>query len=209
MEDVRRLGVPGVPVTVIGGRFVHGWNPRGLADLAGVAYTEGERLTPTELATRLDQVLAANQRVLRQIPDHCLELKAPGRDRTVRDLGYHIFRVAAAFVDCREQDRFLEAWFRERPPAAMADGEAVARHGQGVRERLAGWFARPGWCDGMVTTYYGTHPAHDLMERTAWHAAQHLRQMYWFLEQMGVVPEGRLTDEEDLRGLPFPREVWS
>lgn len=208
LEDLLRLRIPGVPATVIGDRVVHGWNPRALAELVGVTYVEGERLSPEQLAQRLDAILAANQRLLRQIPLDRMGLKGPGRDRTARDLGYHIFRLSAAFVDCREQGHFPETWFHEKAPAGMVDGEAIARHGQGVRERLAAWFARPGWCDGVVHTYYGSHHAHDLMERTTWHAAQHLRQMYWFLDQMGIVPDGRLTDE-DLRGLPFPREVWS
>jgi hypothetical protein len=46
------------------------------------------------------------------------------------------------------------------------------------------------------------------MERTTWHAAQHLRQLYWFIGKMGVTPETPVTDA-DLKGLPFPTAVWS
>jgi hypothetical protein len=46
------------------------------------------------------------------------------------------------------------------------------------------------------------------MERTTWHAAQHLRQLYWFIGKMGVTTEAPLTDA-DLEGLPFPKAVWS
>ena len=46
------------------------------------------------------------------------------------------------------------------------------------------------------------------MERTTWHAAQHLRQIYWLLDRMGVRAESPLADA-DLDGLPIPREVWS
>ena len=90
----------------------------------------------------------------------------------------------------------------------MVDGEDIARYGDTVRRRITAYVARPGWCEGTVDTYYGPQSTHDFMERTTWHAAQHLRQIYWFLEQMGVKAEAPLTDA-DLAGLPFPTEVWS
>jgi hypothetical protein len=77
-----------------------------------------------------------------------------------------------------------------------------------VRRRVAAYCAQPGWCDGMVSTYYGPQSAHDFMERTTWHAAQHLRQIYWFLDRMAVPADSPLTDV-DLDGLPIPRDVWS
>jgi hypothetical protein len=59
-----------------------------------------------------------------------------------------------------------------------------------------------------VGTYYGQQTAHELLERTTWHAAQHLRQLYFFLERMGIAPENPLT-EEDYKGLPIPKDIWS
>jgi hypothetical protein len=47
------------------------------------------------------------------------------------------------------------------------------------------------------------------MERTTWHAAQHRRQLYWFLERMGVTPDAPLRDDPELAGLPSPNAVWS
>lgn len=91
--------------------------------------------------------------------------------------GFHLFRLSAAFRDTREQGHFPEEWLLEDPPAAMNDGAAIAAYGATVRDRLAQWFRRPGWCDGTVSTYYGEQSAHELMERTTWHAAQHLRQL--------------------------------
>ena len=207
-RDLEAVGVSRVPATIVGDRVVHGWNPQELAELVGRSHVEPEPLTPSELARRLDTVLAATQRALRQIPHEHLGMKAPGRDRTVRQLGFHVFRLSVAFVDTREQGHLAAAWFEESPPADMTDGDAVARYGDTVRRRLALYSARAGWCDGTVSTYYGPQSAHQFMERTTWHAAQHLRQIYWFLEQMGVAAEAPLTDA-DLEGLQFPREVWS
>lgn len=61
---------------------------------------------------------------------------------------------------------------------------------------------------GVVETYYGPKTAHELLERTTWHAAQHLRQLYAFLERMGVSVDNPLG-EADFEGLPMPKEVWS
>jgi hypothetical protein len=119
-----------------------------------------------------------------------------------------VFRVAASYADTRELGNLDGAWFEENAPPEMADGDAVARYGETVRQRLRACFARPGWCDGEVSTYYGPQSAPEFMERTTWHAAQHLRQIYWFLDELRVEKDAPLTDA-DLDGLPFPREVWS
>jgi hypothetical protein len=156
----------------------------------------------------MDMVLAATQRAIRQVPREHLGMKYPGRDRTVRQLAFHVFRVAASFADTREQGHLDGAWFEENAPGEMADGEAVASYGETVRQRLRAYFTRPGWCDGQVSTYYGPQSAPEFMERTTWHTAQHLRQIYWFLDEMRVAKDAPLTDA-DLEGLPFPKEVWS
>jgi len=207
-RDLEPFGIPRVPATIVGDRVVHGWNPKALAELVGARYEERKQLAPAELARRLDTVLVATQRALRQVPLEQLGMKAPGRDRTIRQLGFHVFRVSASFVDTREQGHLSEHWFEESPPAEMADGEAIALHGETVRRRVAAYCAQPGWCDGMVSTYYGPQSAHDFMERTTWHAAQHLRQIYWLLDRMGVQAESPLADTE-FDGLPIPRDVWS
>jgi hypothetical protein len=208
MADLERLGIPIFPATVIGDRFVHGWNPKALAELVGVQYVEGLRLTPEELWRRLDRVLAANQTAVRVMSPAQLATKAPDRDRALGELAYHVFRLSAAFADCREQGQFPEAWLLEGPPAEMQDGATIADYGQRVRDRLRAFCAKPGWCDGRVTTYYGEQTAHELMERTTWHAAQHVRQVYWFLERLDVrVGDG--LSERDLQGLPIPVAVWS
>ena len=94
LKDLDRLGVPSVPAVAVGDRVVHGWNPRAVAELVGVAYVEPVKLQPVELIDRLDRILAAAQRAIRQVPSEKLETKPPERDRTVRDLGYHIFRLS-------------------------------------------------------------------------------------------------------------------
>ncbi len=207
LAELQRLGAPLVPAVAVGDRVVHGWNPTGVAELVGAQYVQRERLSPEELARRLDTILLASQRAIRQVPDDRLEMKSPERDRTVRDLGYHIFRLSLAFRDGMAERRFPQEWLQETAPPQIRDGAAIARYGQSVRDGLAEWFSRPGAREGVVETYYGPQTGHELLERTAWHAAQHLRQLYVLLEMMGVAPDRPLT-ETDFRGLPLPKALW-
>ena len=188
--------------------FVLSRIPYGLAQFMGVEYAGPERLSPAELAKRLDRILDAAQRAIRQVPPQHLGMTAPDRARTVRDLGYHVFRISLAYREAMEQRTLPKEWLQEGAPPDITDGSAIALYGQRVRNRVAEWLARPEGGEGVVTTYYGPQSAHELLERTTWHAAQHLRQIYLFLQRMEVIPDRPLTDE-DYRGLPIPKEVWS
>ena len=160
-RDLEAFGIQRVPATIVGDRVVHGWNPKALAELVGVRHVERKQLSPAELARRLDEVLAATQRAIRQVPPEHLGMKKPGRDRTVHQLGFHVFRLSVAYVDTREQGHLAADVFEEMAPAGMTDGEAVAVYGETVRRRLAEYMARPDWCEGDVSTYYGPQTAHD------------------------------------------------
>jgi DinB superfamily len=205
--ELSRFGIQYVPAVVAGERAIHGWNPRALADLVGVTYAEPGGLPPAELARRLDRVLAAAQRAMRQVPSEHLHMKWPGRDRPVRQLGYHVFRLSHAFPRAVAERRLPKAWLDEEAPPGLTDGAAIAGYGDTVRRELAAWLSRPGAWDGVVETYYGPQSGVDVLERTVWHAAQHVRQLYAFLERMGVTPEAPLGDA-DYAGLPLPKAVW-
>ena len=189
--ELQRRQVPLVPAVAVGEQIVHGWNPPALAALVGVPYSDRPQLSPPELAARLDRILEATQRALRPVSAERLRTAAPGRDRTLGDIGYHIFRLSLGFRDAAREKRFPVAWLLEAAPAEMRDGAALARYGETVRAQLSDWFAaHPGQPFSVVVqTYYGPQSLHALLERTSWHAAQHLRQVYALLEAAGLPPE--------------------
>jgi hypothetical protein len=76
-----------------------------------------------------------------------------------------------------------------------------------VRAALRAWFETEGATDGTVETFYGPQSAHELLERTTWHALQHLRQIHALLEDAGAPPAERL-DPTLLERLPLPQAVW-
>jgi hypothetical protein len=205
--ELDRRGIPLVPAVTAGERHVHGWNPAALAALLGVAYVEPPRLSPAELAARLDRVLDGAVRALAQVPPERLdESPAAGRERSVRQLGYHLFRLSQAFPDAMTERRLPEAWLQEEVPPGRRELPHLLAYGRAVRAGAAAWLARPGATEGTVETYYGPQTGHELLERTTWHAAQHLRQLYAFLRGCGVTPLAPLG-EADWAGLPLPREL--
>ncbi len=209
LGELRRLGVGLVPAVAVGDRAAHGWNPPAYAELLGVAYTPVAKLPPSELATRLDRILDSAQQLLTLVPEHRMGWTPPERNRPLRDLGYHVFRLALAFVDGMDLGEFPEGWLQERAPADLHDGAAIARYGALVRARIAGWFegASAREFERVIRVYYGPQSAHELLERTTWHAAQHLRQLYVLAERLGITPPAPLPVDA-FAGLPLPDALW-
>jgi hypothetical protein len=209
MEELRALGVPRVPALAVGRRAVHGWNPPAYAELAGVPYRDEGKLSPAELTSRLDRVLASAERLIREMPRQHLDVKPKERDRTLRDLAFHVFRLSVAFADAMDRGHLRAEWFDEKAPPDLEDGPAVARYGALVRGRLSGWLegAAPSEYARIIDVYYGPQSGHDLLERTAWHAAQHLRQLYAMAESLGVRPSEPMPVDAFER-LPLPDSLW-
>lgn len=208
-EELRRLGGPGLPVVAVADRAVHGWNPPAVAHLLGVPWEDRAGLSPAELAHRLDVVLDAAERLIRVLPDTALEFRPPERDRTIRDLAFHVFRLSLAFIDALDQDYLPETWLQEKAPPTIRDAHALASYGALVRGRLSGWFegTAPGEYARVIRVYYGSHSGHELLERTTWHAAQHLRQLYDLASRCGVTPPLPLPGHA-FQGLPLPESLW-
>jgi hypothetical protein len=209
MEELQRLGVPRVPAVAYGGGVVHGWNPEAYARLVGVPYTTAPKLSPRELGARLDALLAAGEVLTRAIPAERMGWKPPERDRTLGDLAFHLFRVGLSFVDTMDSGYLAESVFGEHAPADLVDGPAVARYGALVRGRVGGWFDGAGDAEfrRVANTYYGPQPAHEFLERTTWHCAQHLRQLHVLFDRVGLKAPVPL-DDALLERLPLPESIW-
>jgi hypothetical protein len=209
LEELHALGVPLVPAVAVGTRAVHGWNPPAYAALLGVDYRPPVKLPPAELAARLDRLLAATGRLILALPPAALAYKPPQRDRDLLNLGFHVFRLALAFADGMDMGEFPEGWLQEKAPPDLTDGASVARYGALVRGRLGGWFegASDGEYARIIRVYYGPQSGHDLLERTTWHAAQHLRQLHVMATELGATVPDPLP-VADFEGLPLPASLW-
>jgi hypothetical protein len=209
MDELRRLGVARVPAVSVGDRAAHGWNPPAYAELLGIPYSAAVKLPPTELAKRLDIILDSTQALVSVVPDKHMDWRPPERNRTLRNLGYHVFRLSLAFVDGMDLGEFPENWLLDQAPPDIRDGAALARYGALVRGRITGWFegASPREFERVIKVYYGPQSGHDLLERTTWHAAQHLRQLYALAERLEIAPPAPMP-VDSFQGLPLPDALW-
>ena len=206
------LGAQAVPVLAKAGEFIFCQNMEDVAEFVGLQGSGHTPLPPAVLFDKWINALRASQRYVLQIPDSRLTERAiENRDRSIRLLSHHIFRIGEAFLETAIDD--VEYWTNNAnvPPAEgdCTTSAEIAAYGDGIIERIENWWTRldDKACQQKVKTFYGTPPMHQLFERSTWHSAQHARQMIAVLERFGIEPDGRLTDD-DLAGLPLPQGIW-
>ena len=206
------LGAQSVPVLAKGGQFIFCQNMEDVAEFVGLQGSGHSPLPPEALFDKWVDVLRAAQRYVRQIPDsRLMERAIDNRDRSIRLLSHHTFRIGEAFLETAIDD--VEYWTNNAnvPPAdgTCMTGAEISAYGDGIIERIENWWSRlqDKSCRQKVRTFYGTPPMHQLFERSTWHSAQHARQMIAVLERLGLEPDVPLT-AEDLAGLPLPERIW-
>ena len=212
LAELEKLGVRKVPVVARGGRFVFGQNLEDVAEFVGLEGTGHTPLPPAQLIGKWTNVLRASQRYLRQVPtDRIDERVIDNRDRSIRLLGHHVFRIGEAFLEAAVDGVEYAAALANVPPAAgtCTNGDELARYGDAIIARLQHWWdsLADRSCEEKLRTYYGIQPMHQVFERSTWHSAQHARQLIAVLERFGIEPDGRLT-KDDLAGLPLPERLW-
>lgn len=209
MDLLHGLGADSVPVVSKGDNFVYAQSIGDVADFLGLDAAGAPQLSPPELVEKLDMVLAAAQRFWRQMPEDALTRKLPNRDRSYRVLAHHIFRIPEAFLEVMAGAALSYEMLTTPPPDDMQTVTQVTGYGQDVRDRVRKWWLALEDVTGeqRVPTYYGDQPMHEVLERTTWHTAQHVRQTMMILEQLGITPDRPLT-AADLAGLPVPEKVW-
>jgi hypothetical protein len=201
-----------VPVVALGGQYVFAQNLEDVAEFVGLHGT-GHTPLPTEvLIDRWVKVLRATQRLIRQMPEARLgERVIDNRDRSIRLMGHHVFRIAEAFLETAVDGIEYSAQLANEPPkpGQCVTGEEIAAYGEGIVNRLHAWWERleDKACRGKVQTFFGPQPVAMLFERSTWHCAQHARQLAAVLERFGIEPDRPLS-REDLAGLPLPEGLW-
>jgi len=210
MQELLAFGVKTVPVVARGGEFVFAQALEDVSRFIGKKF-DLDRLPPEKLVEKWLNVLRAAQRHALQIPaDHLAERAVQSRDRSIRDLAYHVYQVPDAFLQAVEDGvENLTAVYNAPPPANVKSAQDIASYGKRVEGKIQAWWnALPDKsCRQTVKTYYGVRPLHELLERCTWHSAQHARQIITVLERLGVEPKGRLTSA-DYAGLPMPKGLW-
>lgn len=199
-----------VPVVSRGSEWVDGQALRALAEFVGVRW-DYRMLPAPELAVRVDTVLSAAGRFGGQLPADKLGTLLPNGFRSYVSLAIHIGQIIEAFLDHMEQGVPLDdsAYVKPVPAQVNAPADVTAFHA-GVKQRFDAWWSRCGAStdyDAAARVYYGEQTVHEFFERSAWHAAQHTRQLQLLLEKLGIAPQDPMR-ADDLAGLPLPKDVW-
>ncbi len=194
-EELEALGIRSMPVTVIGDQIIRGFKPKLLSE----ALKLGLKVTakdPTETLPLLERALGSVERTIRQMPDDKLDWTLPERDRPMSEFTYHIFKEA--------EDRSLALERGDHVSSGHEAGRAyksfqdIADFAAGVVERYKTWASRqdaaalrrlPSGGNDHITPV-------ERLDILTGHTIQHMRQLYWVLENFGITPEHRIPDEE-------------
>lgn len=208
METLAALGARSIPVVARGREWTYAQELDDLARFVGVPRAHVP-LPPDTLVSRLDALLATAARHVAQLPPDALARTLPGRaDRAAADLAYHLAAIVHALLDSAQGEALTFEHFLRRPEGEARGRDALVRELSGTRAALVEWWrASEGTRPARVDTYYGAQPLHGVLERTAWHVAQHARQLQSLVELAGFEPDTRLSPRE-LDGLPLPDGLW-
>jgi hypothetical protein len=212
-ERLLKLGVRNVPVVSKGENYVFGQNLEDVAEFVGLQGTGHKPLPPEELVAKWTRILRVAQDVIRQIPDDKMcERVIPNRERPIRLLTHHVFRIGEAFLETAIDGVDYAIQHANVPPAdgTFMTGREMAAYGDEVIARIEAWWSGLADKSGSqkLSTYYGPQPLHQVLERSTWHSAQHVRQLTHVLEdRFGIKPQRRLAPE-DIAGLPLPERLF-
>jgi glutaredoxin len=208
MARLAQLGVRTVPVVARGSAFVLGQDLDEVARFVGVTI-ERDRLPVEVLAARIPRLLDCAAAITRRIPDSALGTPLPGRERTYLDLAYHVPQIVIALLDAAAGGCLTYEHFNRKPPGRLTTAEDAASAAERVARTFGQWWlANAGNLPPTVDTYYGVQAFAAALERTAWHVAQHVRQLELVLHTLGAAPQEALLPVELLDRLPLPKDVW-
>lgn len=207
---LNKYGLRKVPVLAKGDKYAFGQMLDPFAKFAGLPMPDADRLSPGQLYKKYEMVFAAAQRYARQFPaGRFRERVIPHRERVIRTLCYHVFRIGEAFLETWNGAEYSVKIADNEPPDSMQNGDDIARYGASVWKQYEAWWSglEDGKLSRVLKTYYGDTIAHKVFERVTWHSAQHCRQLVAVMERMDIKPDGPLT-ADDLAGLPMPERLF-
>ncbi len=198
-----------MPVIAQGERFCFAQELEEVARFVGVLWRR-ERLPVPVLVERVQCLLRAAASLAGQLPPLRFETPIEGRpDRSYGDIGYHIAMIVEGFLASVRGEELTFDYFLKRPEGAARSPANLAEQIEITARRFDEWWrlAADRRADQPLRTYYGAQPLHGVLERTAWHAAQHCRQLEHIVRSLGLAAAVALGEAE-LAGLPLPEGVW-
>ncbi len=209
LAELLARGIRAVPVIARGEDYVLGQDIDELARFVGVT-TERQSLPPALLLARLDRLLQVASLQAALVPEACWSRNLPQRERTWLDLGYHVAMVVRAFLEAAGGGALRYESYELRAPPGSQTAAGIAGAIAAARAALAAWAAAesPLQASRPLQTYFGVRELQTVLERTAWHVAQHARQLQSLLTDTARVTAAVRLEPADFSGLPLPEALW-
>jgi hypothetical protein len=207
---LQKFGIKRIPAVARGDSYCFGQKLKDVCDFVGIEYGDVQEFTVDELAAKMNVILPAAHGYMREMDQDDLDCKLPNRDRTIRQLCYHISRIVEGFCEVMEgvQEEFHTSIADSKHPDNIKTGDDLASYGGGVLARFNKWHeAYKGDGSEPANVYWGEVTLRELLERVTWHPGQHTRQLKMFMETRGK-PPSKPIDESVFEGLPMPKKVW-
>ena len=206
--QLESLGLRTVPVVARGDDYVLAQDLDELARFAGVT-AQRRRLSPDELAGRLQALLAASETYLALMPPGRMHEHLPQRERSWLDLGFHVSMIVQALLSAGSGGRLAYEFYEMRAPSTWTSTVPAVEFCRATRAGFSYWWDRARMApDAPLDTYWGVRPLADVLERTAWHVAQHCRQLEHLVREVGGAEAAPALPPAALDGLPLPEAVW-
>ena len=201
LEELRALGVRTVPLTVIGDQRILGFRPNDLSEALRLGVAADPR-DPSETLPLIGRIIGAVHRAVGQMPDDKLDFKAPDRDRPMREFAYHIFRNIQRVMHAIDTGVFpMEDQAKQDLPGRSYESfQEIARFGDGVMEEYRAWVPNQEVDALKAPPAPGLRSGAEQLDLIAGHSTQHLRQLYYVLQDFGITLEDQMQDSE------FPSE---
>ena len=200
MDELLAMGIRSLPVTIIGEQPIVGYSPNKISEALGLGVKLAPR-DPDQTIPLLGRVMEAFRRAVRQMPDDKLNWTAPDRDRPMSQFVYHVFRWGERTMEAVDSGVYAPV-MDDEVGLSYESFQDLADFGTQVLERYFEWSAN------QALVALRNHPPLASDDKTVaerldvitGHAVQHLRQLYWVMDEFGVGPEDRIPDSE------FPQE---
>jgi hypothetical protein len=152
-----------------------------------------------ELTGAMNRILIAVERAVMQVPSERLSDPTPNRGRDLRELVFNIHERIPPMADSLDSGTY--AWKAGDDFGRSRRFRTSEALGNFCSEVRTAWFRRACLVDDdaayeMVQTRRGPVTHLQLLESQAFHAAQHLRQIYVFMRHAGIEPVGEITATE-------------
>lgn len=192
------LGLGTVPCAVRGEEHLEILHTDQLRAFLGLGTSEAPA-SYRGLARAMNRILEAVERAVRQVPSERLSDPTPNRGRDLRELVFNIHDRILPMADAL--DSGVYQWQHGDDYGRSRRFSATEELAGFCFETRTAWLRRAGLVEDdaaheMVQTRRGPVTHLQLLESQAFHAAQHLRQIYVFMRQIGIAPSGELTAAE-------------